>query len=171
MQNVSKKFQINTQPSILYFIYPLLQIGWNHSREKNKLLQRKKRIKKSKSWAIREDHISILRAKGWFWLLRCLNLRESVQKDEIIQWMLRLYPLTNWKAYLWISFTLNPQVGQKSRIWNLESEKRESQRGYRGFPGINFTNILRAAFTPADPKCAKWLVNSSSFLQLQDLQV
>ena len=29
--------------------------------------------------------------------------------------------------------------------------------------GSNFTNILGAAFTPADPKCAKMPVNSSNF--------
>ncbi len=29
-----------------------------------------------------------------------------------------------------------------------------------GDPGVNFTNILRAAFTSVDPKRAKWLMGS-----------
>ena len=37
-------------------------------------------------------------------------------------------------------------------------------------PGVNFINILRAAFMGADPKSAKKTVKSSSFLHFWDLR-
>ena len=37
--------------------------------------------------------------------------------------------------------------------------------------GVNFTNILQAAFTPADPKSKKKTVKSSSFLLFWDLHM
>ena len=41
--------------------------------------------------------------------------------------------------------------------------------GFPLFSGVNFTNILRAAFTHADPKSAKKTVKLSSFLCFWDL--
>ena len=41
-------------------------------------------------------------------------------------------------------------------VLNMNREKDRS--------GVNFTNILRAAFTNVDPKSTKKTVNSSSFL-------
>ena len=35
--------------------------------------------------------------------------------------------------------------------------------------GVNFTNILRAAFMCSDPKSAKKTVKSNSFLRFKDL--
>ena len=48
---------------------------------------------------------------------------------------------------------------------NLKPYLMAQPLGYRT-PGVNFTNILRAAFTRADPKSAKKTVKLSSFIAL-----
>ena len=54
--------------------------------------------------------------------------------------------------------------------WNVRSLSLWNDFNYCESSGVNFTNILRAAFTRADPKSAIKTVNSSSFLHFQDLQ-
>ena len=50
------------------------------------------------------------------------------------------------------------------QLRNNGLDQRFSTDGSR--PGVNFTNVLRAAFTPADPKSGKKLLNLTVFFAL-----
>ena len=52
-----------------------------------------------------------------------------------------------------------------------KSDKKQLRKSNFNFqPSVNFINVLRAAFTQADPESAKKTVKSSSFLRFWDLR-